>query len=579
MKKIVLLPVFLIFSVLLLQSCSDTPTESNTPNTQSVSGILVDEQAYRVPNALVEAYNTSNVRIATDTTDEEGSFVLATGEVPVADIRLDVNHEDFVAFSSGLEALAAGGKTSDMTLVMEHRDSACGRLSLLVRTDEGLNPLENVEVRLKRNGKLVTKSFTDVGGRLVFNYLVAGTYDLRFAKDGFKVVEREFTIQHCDSASFDIRMVATTGGGEDSCCDGVLELIVLKDGSRDPIGNALVKLWRNGAVVKDARTNENGVARIANICEGEYGVDVLREGYKSKEFSIVFGCDEVKGETILLESTSGNEDSCCHGILSVLVKNKNGGSPIPKALVKLYKGSTLKESGKTNDNGIVMMDGICKGYYQITVIREGFKSIEQNVEFGCNDRKEVTIELGQAEQDSCCRGILELKVFEAGTTTGLKGATVKLRRNGAIIETGTTNAYGTVIMDGICKGEYSILILREGYIAKEETVVFGCDEDKGVNIYLVRKNNDSCCTASLKLRIIDDATEAWIQGATVTIKLNGVVVATGPTNVEGWYLKEGLCAPREYTVIVSMTGYKSKDFRIGYEECNRKTETIRLVVN
>ncbi len=464
----------------MFAGCSDSPT-SSVPEAQTVDGILLDEQAYRVPNAIIEAYSSTNVLLAVDTTNEDGEFLLVAGTTPASEINIKITHSDFVAFAKDLPSLMNGASARNIAVLLEHRESACGQIRLTVRSDATNAGIDAAEVRLKRNGMLVVKSYTDVNGIIEFNYLIAGSYTLRIAKDGYKVVERAFSIANCDTASFDIRM----------------------------------------------------------------------------------------------ESAQGGNDSCCHGILTVAVVSKSNNQPIANASVKLLRGGAVLQTGKTNASGIAAFDGICEGEIAVLAAKEGYQSADVSVQFGCNDQKQVTLQLAQNAADSCCHGILNLTVYKDGTQIPVSGAAVKLRKNSTPAKIGTTSATGTVEFDGICEGVYDILIVRDGYESKEVPVTFGCNETKTLTATLVEK--PPCSTASLKLRIIDDSTRAWISGATVKIYQGGSLIHTGTTNIEGWFLKDGLTAPATYTVEVSMTDYTSKTITFTYPFCKQIQETVSLV--
>jgi len=363
---------------------------------------------------------------------------------------------------------------------MIHDDSACGRLYLTVRDVVTLAALEGAEVRLRRNGVLVTTTLTDNTGHVEFNYLMAGTYSLRIAKQGYQVVERNATVQYCDSSSMDIRMEQFSGGG-DTCCHGSLR-ILLKDVNGNNVIGVSVKLTRSGMENRVKTSTADGVA-FEELCLGEYGVRVSKDGFKVLEFGIVMGCNEDKVITKTLESES--VDSCCHGLATITVRDSASGNPLQNATLKLWKGSTIKEIVTTNANGVATVDGLCEGTYQFSVIREGYKGQEFNFTMGCNNQYSRTV-------------------------------------------------------------------------------------------YLVEKTVEPCCTAILKVRTIDSVSQAWINGVTVTITQNGNQIATGVTGPEGWYGKEGLCAPATYTVTFSMTGYVTKSFDFYFNECKKIQETIQL---
>ena len=62
-----------------------------------------------------------------------------------------------------------------------------------------------------------------------------------------------------------------------------------------------------------------------------------------------------------------------------------------------------------------------------------------------------------------------------GSSNPIEGAAVKLWKNGAVIQTAQTNAQGVAIIDGICKGEYGVSVLKTGYQTREFQFVIGPD--------------------------------------------------------------------------------------------------------
>lgn len=116
---------------------------------------------------------------------------------------------------------------------------------------------------------------------------------------------------------------------------------------------------------------------------------------------------------------------------------------------------------------------------------------------------------------------------------------------------------------------------KSGYQGMEFNFELDCNQTREFEKYLVRKS-DTCCTARLKLRIVDDSTGAYIQGARVLVRYNGSNIADPVSNAEGWAVADGLCAPRTYSIRVSAEGYQVREFTITFQECNTIMETVRL---
>ncbi len=478
----------LVCLALFVSACKDDPPAGPATQQQTLTGTAFDEQGFAVPFAVVEAVSASNVVVARDTTDETGAFSLpdvtllakSSGDAAVA---LRISHEDFTTRTINLTP------STPLTVNMVHVDSACGSLGMLIRDVTTLAPIQDAEVKLRRNGTLIMTTLSDASGRVTFSFLMAGQYSIRVAKAGYAVIERAVTIQYCDSTSLDLRMAVSNTGG-DTCCAGVLRINVKSLATNVVLTGAQVKLTRPGMDNRVQTSGNDGVV-FRELCPGEYGVRIQRDGYKVMEFSVTMTCNEQKEMDKLLETAP--VDSCCNGVVTIVAKDSATGNPIANATVKLW-------------------------------------------------------------------------------------------RNGAIVATKTSDASGNAVFSQRCAGTYGVSVLREGYKSREMDFVLGCDQQVTHTLFLKTSTSvDSCCTAELKIRAVDSTatTGGWIAGATVEIHLGsptGPIVATGTTDVEGWYRKENLCSPAVYFVTVSKPGvWSPKTHDFNYTSCLLKTETFRLV--
>ncbi|HOJ02959.1 MAG TPA: carboxypeptidase regulatory-like domain-containing protein [Bacteroidota bacterium] len=173
-------------------------------------------------------------------------------------------------------------------LAMETEASVCcsGVFTLVVRDSLG-QPITGAKVYVKKNGTVVADPLTDANGRVIVDGLCAAGYIYRVTKDGYSVGEGDFTINSsCDPVQREI--VLNTAPGV--CCTGVLTVTVV-DGSNTPVADATVKLWQNGAVKTTLQTNSAGVAIFTNLCKGQYGVDVSKTGFRTREFTFGIGAN------------------------------------------------------------------------------------------------------------------------------------------------------------------------------------------------------------------------------------------------------------------------------------------------
>ncbi|MGC8956725.1 MAG: carboxypeptidase regulatory-like domain-containing protein [Candidatus Kapaibacteriota bacterium] len=752
MNKFFLLLILVVFTFAIF-SCTESTNQTTEENT--VSGVLLDEQDVPVPNATIYLVKVSEGKtqllvseeiIAVDTTDEDGNFVFKNLPSSLGSIKVRILHKDFKIFEDYLLTLLEKQPRNKMRFRILHNDDCCGRI--IIRTlGPDSSALGNVEVRLNRGRDVVRKTKSNENGFVVFEHVCAGSYWVRIAKEGYQVIEREFNLQNCDTLEFDFVLSRRQS---DTCCRGVIGVevknqnnevlngaivklrkngtllttltvkenqpvyfrelcpgtysllilregytpvernltiecndssfvsvqmevdtccnselrVVVKDSTGEPISQAKVTIWKSGNKLGYYLTNNDGVVVFRELCKGVYGFTVQKDGFKSIEFNIEIGCNEQKEVTKVLQREE--EDTCCNGSIKILVKNGEQ-QAITQAEVNIWKNNQKLSSAKTNDDGFVIFQHLCPGKYVFEVKKEGFKAIEFYIELGCNQEKVEAKILQRAETDTCCNGVLILKVKDKSNETNLNGAVVKMWKGGNVVKSGTvsegrvvfkeicageygfsilkdtyktiefslkfecndtleitkllekenedtcckgkvilyvkdstsnnpienaevklfkgntkialqkTGDNGRVVFENLCEGNYQISISKSGYRGMEFNFEIDCNQTREFVKYLSSSQNpDTCCTARLKLRIVDDSTNSYISGARVLVRYNGTNVADPVSNSEGWAVADGLCAPRTYSIRVSADGYQVKEFTISFQECNTIQETIRL---
>jgi hypothetical protein len=574
----------LLLGIVLGACQEETPVNSDPTAGKVVSGVLRDEQGFIVPNAVVQALAPSAVSLAVDTTDEYGGFTLDGLPEDLASLQLKVGHPDFKPFAVGLaEAMMNAGAPTGLLLSMEHNDSCCGRLSLRVSSQSNNALLSDAEVRVRRNGTLVTTVSTDSTGTITFENLCGGNYSLRIAKTGYAVVERNVGIEHCDSTSLDIRMETSGGNGsDDSCCGGYLRIIPRDSATNNVITGASIRINRPGTAGRTLTSNGDG-AIFREVCQGQWEVRIAREGYRVVEFSVTMECDDSVVTTRTLASNGQGNDTCCDGRVTVIARDSSTNALLTGATIRMWRGGTLVATRTMSGEGVTFED-LCSGQYGFDVTRDGYRHSEFALTLECNSVREVTRRLLRESNtgDTCCRGVIEVDVADSTTGAALANATVRLWRGSQQIRSLTTSSNGSVRFAELCEGNYGVSIHREGYISREFDLELGCNQARGFSLRLLSDNDpDTCCNAVLRLRVKDStvANDGWLSGVSVTISRGNSVVASGTTNSDGRYGREELCGQSTYTVTFSKEGYQSKSVTFTYTECRTIEETIRLSPN
>ncbi len=572
LRSTILLAAVLSIFAIVFNSCKEAP---NAPqNSQDLSGFARDEQGYNVPNAIIQILNASGSVVATDTTDENGFFsVSKLGSATGLSIRIVRN--DFKTFTAPVSSYA--GSTSAQ-IMMTHSDSACGHLKLTITDNSTQSPISGAEVRLSKNGNLVTLVYSDATGIVAFNHLSAGTYSVRIAKTGYQVVERSVSVQYCDSTSLDIRMEATHSG-TDSCCHGQLRITPI-DTLGHVIINSQVQLSKTGMDTKTLIAGQSGVL-FSELCAGTYGVRISRDGFKVLEFSITMGCNDVQEGHKTLYSNAVSQDSCCRGVLHIIPRDSATTQVLVGATVRINHINNTDYRTLTSASNGVEFHELCQGTFAVRISIDHYRAIEYNIELGCNQTREDNRHLAPiVSADSCCHGRLRIIPLDDATNAYISGATVRITLPNQSSQSGVSGSSGGVLFDGLCMGTYPVRISKDGYQAKEFNVELGCNEAREISAGITHNAADSCCTAVISSRVKDStyAEAGWLNDVHVIIRIAGHndIVAEGYTNVDGIFNAEHLCAPATYAVTYEKQGFQHKTVNFQFTTCTTKSETIRL---
>ncbi len=555
-------------SVLVFLSCNDATNPALTDN--QLTGTISDEQDVPVPNAVVQAYTstgksaTSRVQsaeeiIAADTTDEDGNYQLNNLPEDLTLVEVRITHADFKEFHDRVTNMVKNKVNGKHHAMMQHNEDCCGIITFTVKDSTSGVYMKNVEVRLNRGKEIIRKAYTDSLGYLRFENVCLGSYWVRIAKEGYKVIEKEFNVLTCDSAYQFTYQLAKIQELNDSCCHGVIKVLARDSANGDILTGAKVVLWSGGKVLATKYVEHDFVV-FTNICEGLYGVDIVKEGYDAIEFNVEMGCnDTVEFNKAILKN------ECCFGVvnLSVLDEKLQG---LKEVKVKLWKGGTLLRTVYTDADGFVSLRELCNGAYQISLTKDGYTGQEFNFELGCNDTVNYQKFLVKPEADTCCKGVIKVYPKDSESGEALNGAEVTLWKDGKV-QKSKLSENGFAMFSELCTGNYVVSIGKTGYNSIEFKIELGCNKTVEIEKSLTPK--DSCCKGIIKIHPQDAESGAALNGATVKLWLNGTLLKTA-TVVNGVAGFDGLCEGK-YGVDIIATGYKSIEFAVELG-CNKTVE-------
>jgi len=377
---------------LLLQACVK-PTEPTEPKDSCCNGSLTvlvydSTSGKLITGASVKIRREHSDYQATATTNEAG--VAGFAHLCAGTYSIRIAAEGCTVVELSLELECNGHAFLRVPLRCERSDRECcrGAIVFAVRDSATGEAIAGASVQLRQRSVVLEETRTNGEGEATFDGLCPGEYVLVVAAEGYRARELTVTLE-CNQVR---RFAVTLQQRSRECCNGVLEIVVY--GMHKPLPEATVRLWRHGRIYAEARTNQHGVARFANLCMGLYDVSVhppvgFHHDLLPKETQVELGCNQARELRIELPPRGG---ACCDGVIAVVVRDSLSNQPLEGAVVRLWRASALLETRTTNSSGVARFEDLCPGRYGVSIhYRSGDNTIgkETEVELGCNERAEL----------------------------------------------------------------------------------------------------------------------------------------------------------------------------------------------
>lgn len=366
---------------------------------------------------------------------------------------------------------------------------------------------------------------------------------------------------------------------DDSCCARIV-VTVSDTSTSSPIRGAAVKLRSGMTTLKTGETDSNGRVTFNGVCADDYNLHISKSGYRVAELDgiDIEGCDTAAFSVGLSAITTGGDDTCCRGVITIVPTDSATGNAIVGAQVKLTKSGTSPRIKESTSGGARFAE-VCEGRYEVRIAKSGYPVVEFAVEIDCNDTMEISrrIAANPANNDTCCDGVAEIVVKNGSSGAVVPGALVKLYRGSTLVRSVEANSNGVARFGDLCSGNYGVSIIKSGYEHHEFGFEIGCNQAiERVRELTPTGSGDSCCTAILKVRVKDATTADWLSGVTVVVKKNGTPIADGTTNGDGFFIEDGLCGYTDYVIVLSKSGYETRTVEWTFEACRTYQETFTL---
>lgn len=441
-----------------------------------------------------------------------------------------------------------------MIRTQSKKDSCCNGVFIFKPKDKDGNILNGTKVYIYKDGKLIQDPVVE-NGKAVQDSLCEGKYTIIYKKDGFDDKEVEVEIG-CNEE----KTLEHTLEKKNDCCEGIIK-VRIKDDKGNVLKNASVTLWKGSKKLTELKTDANGYLEFKELCESnEYSLSISADGYEGLEFKIELGCNK----ELSYEKSLKAKADCCDAVLKFLVKDEKTKAALKDAKVTLkLNGKVIFENRATNADGLVTEDGLCKGKYTVIIERDGYERIETTWNIEKCDTFQESFWLKAVK--NCCGGFVRIKVTDEKGNL-LRNKTVRLMKGTTKISEVKTDNNGIAEFKDLCEGnDYNMSVLSEEHQSIEFGFELGCDKE--LNFEKALKTKIDCCDAILQFIVMDNETKTPLEGAKITLKLNGkVIFEKKATDKEGEYLAKELCKGK-YTVIIEKDGYTRIETSWNVENC------------
>jgi len=276
---------FVLLSIFVILSCNESLVI--TPeNTNSMSGVIVDEQGTPIPGATLEVSDSVKLVktiVARDTTDEDGKFFLSKLPDDLTKLNVIILHPDFKHFTSKLSDV----KSKNAPVKMLHNDSCDGVVNFSIFNKSDSSKMSDVEIRLFRTGTLIRKGSV-IDGYLTFEHVCPGTYITRIFKTGYGLIYDSVVVSYNDTINKQYYLHSSHG---DSCCHGVICVTPLDTATGNGLDGVTVDLYSGNSQLNSYKYQGTPIC-FTSLCPGTYYIHLNLTGYNGVGIPITLGCND-----------------------------------------------------------------------------------------------------------------------------------------------------------------------------------------------------------------------------------------------------------------------------------------------
>ncbi|MHA4260550.1 choice-of-anchor A family protein [Bacillus cereus] len=421
-----------------------------------------------------------------------------------------------------------------------------------VDAEDKTKVLSDAEFEVYKDSKKVDTLRTDKTGKVISQKLEPGTYTLKETKapQGYKLLKEEIEVVVEANKVVEVQV-------ENAKELGSLQVIKKDSESGKVLAGAEFKLKNEaGQVVGEAKTtNKDGVVKFESLVPGKYTLEETKapEGYKALEVTVEVNvvANEVVKQEVMNEKVMGQFE-----IVKVDANDKT--KLLSGAEFEVYKDGKKVAELKTDESGKVMSPKLPLGEYTVkeTKAPAGYKLSNKEWKVTIQNEKEVV--KVEAENEKILGSLQIIKMDDKDQTKRLVGAEFTLKdAKGNVVKEGiTTDKSGTVKVDGLVPGEYTLEETKapEGYELTKQIIHVTVDGEKVIDVKVT--NGKSLGQFEIVKVDANDKTKL-LSGAEFEVYKDGKKVDTLRTDKTGKVISQKL-EPGKYTLkeMKAPQGYK-----------------------
>ncbi len=440
------------------------------------------ESGQLLPGAKFDVIDKDGKVVETIVTDDKGEVLskrLPVGSYTLKEVEAPKGYE---LSSSSVSVDVEANKVLTVDVVNKKiPEKVTGQFEIVkVDAEDKTKVLSDAEFEVYKEGKKVDTLRTDKTGKVVSQKLEPGKYTLKETKapQGYKLLKEEIEVVVEANKVVEVQV-------ENAKELGSLQVTKKDAESGKVLAGAEFKLKNEaGQVVGEAKTtNKDGVVKFENLVPGKYTLEETKapEGYKALEVIVEVNvvANEVVNQEVTNEKVTGQFE-----IVKVDANDKT--KLLSGAEFEVYKDGKKVAELKTDESGKVMSPKLSLGEYTVkeTKAPAGYKLSNKEWKVTIQNEKEVV--KVEAENEKILGSLQIIKMDDKDQTKRLAGAEFTLKdAKGNVVKEGiTTDKSGTVKVDGLVPGEYTLEETKapEGYELTKQIIHVTVDGEKVIDV-------------------------------------------------------------------------------------------------